>query len=684
MVTDDDQQHRGPGGPVAEADGTVPAVGVDGLPEPDPRPGEPAETSAGPSNGADPAPSATVTPPGVPADVGSDGPAPAVVEDPAAHPPPAEPPAIAPGPAEPRPLRSQHARRRRKRRITVWSVVALAVVVVAAAVVVAVQRVDHPLAQPTVASGHPTVTTVPGTAPTPPWPVSGQAAVAIPALGYAEQSGPEQPVPIASLTKMTTAVVVLRDHPVPLGADGPTITITPDEAAQFDVDLDNDETNIPLQAGETLTELQLLEALLNQSANDAAYTLAEWDAGSQPAFVAKMNALAASLGADGSHYVDASGFDPRSVSTAADTLRIAGAGMAIPTFAVVAGMPTVNLPGVGTVRNIVTAIGTDGIVGVKSGYTSQASGCMVLAGFRTIGGRSVLVLASALGQREPDPSLGALQLHRGRVPAAVHRAHRGPTARCRGVGRRGRTGGGDRAHRGHGGGRLGRPVARGPRRGHAGRLAPRGPGPTGGCGHGPGGTGRSRPPPRDRRRRPVHPGVADRDRARAAGPPVARSRLVVEGAPQLVTDRDGPSGRSVRVVTAGRDIDDALAIRRQVFIVEQHVPEELEYDGLDAGATHYLCSLDGRAIGTARVRCADGTAKIERVAVLADHRRDGVGRHLMEVVLSDLRHQEVTTIALASQTYAQDFYRGLGFVPVGDEFEDAGIPHISMVLRVRD
>ena len=228
--------------------------------------------------------------------------------------------------------------------------------------------------------------------------------MAIPALGYAEQSGPEQPVPIASLTKMTTAVVVLRDHPVPLGSNGPTITITPDEAAQFDVNLANDETNIPLQAGETLTELQLLEALLNQSADDVAYTLAVWDAGSQQAFVAKMNALAASLGAVHSHYVDASGFDPRSVSTAADTLRIAAAGMAIPTFATVAGMPTVNLPGVGTVRNIVTEIGTDGIVGVKSGYTSQASGCMVLAGFRSVDGHSVLVLASALGQREPAPA----------------------------------------------------------------------------------------------------------------------------------------------------------------------------------------------------------------------------------------------------------------------------------------
>jgi len=322
-------------------------------------------------------------------------------------PPPAEPPAIAPGPAEPRPLRSQHARRRRKRRITVWSVVALAVVVVAAAVVVAVQRVDHPLAQPTVASGHPTVTTVPGTAPTPPWPVSGQAAVAIPALGYAEQSGPEQPVPIASLTKMTTAVVVLRDHPVPLGADGPTITITPDEAAQFDVDLDNDETNIPLQAGETLTEQQLLEALLNQSANDVAYSLASWDAGSESAFVTKMNSLAASLGAVNTHFVDASGFQTQSVSTASDMLRIAAAGMSIPTFADIAGMPTVSLPLVGTAKNIVTEVGTDGVVGVKSGYTAQAGGCMVLAGYRTIGGRSVLVLASVLGQIEPPPAAPA-------------------------------------------------------------------------------------------------------------------------------------------------------------------------------------------------------------------------------------------------------------------------------------
>ena len=315
-----------------------------------------------------------------------------------------QPPAPSEIPSEPSPLRPQHARRRRNHRIIVWSSVALLVVLVASAGLVASQRVRRPLPRLTVAAGRLTASRVPGSSSPSPWPAGGQGAVAIPALGYAEQSGPEQPVPIASLTKMTTAVVVLRDHPVPLGSDGPTITITPDEAAQFDVNLANDETNIPLQAGETLTELQLLEALLNQSADDVAYTLAVWDAGSQQVFVTKMNALAASLGAVDSHYVDASGFDPRSVSTAADTLRIAAAGMAIPTFATVAAMPTVNLPGVGTVHNIVTEIGTDGIVGVKSGYTSQASGCMVLAGFRSVAGRPVLVLASALGQLEPAPT----------------------------------------------------------------------------------------------------------------------------------------------------------------------------------------------------------------------------------------------------------------------------------------
>ena len=296
--------------------------------------------------------------------------------------------------------RPRHARRRRNRRRIKWSLAVLIVVVLLSSGLLAAQRVSRPLAQPTLPTDRHSYSLVRGSAPALPWPIAGQAAVAIPSLGYAQQSGLEGPVPIASLTKMATAVVILHDHPVALNASGPSITITAADAAQFDVDLQTDQTNVPLQVGETLTEMQMLEALLNQSADDIAYSIAVWDAGTESAFVTKMNSLATSLGAVHTHYVDASGFQPQSVSTAADSLRIAAAGMAIPAFADVVGMPTVSLPLVGTVHNIVTEVGTNGVVGVKSGYTAQSAGCMVLAGYRTIRGRSVLVMASALAQRE--------------------------------------------------------------------------------------------------------------------------------------------------------------------------------------------------------------------------------------------------------------------------------------------
>ena len=300
--------------------------------------------------------------------------------------------------------RPQRLRRRRHRR---WVKMFLATLAVAAVVVLAlvgVGRAVRPLDQPAITTVSRTSVLVPGVPPRLPWPSSGQAAVAIPSLGYAAQSGPETPAPVASLTKMATAVVVLRDHPIPPGSSGPLVPVDADDAAQFGVDLDNDETNIPLQAGEQITELQLLQALLVASANDAAYTLAGWDAGSQGAFVAKMNALAVSLGAVHTDFVDASGFEPQSVSTASDMLRIAGAGMAIPEFASLVDEPTASVPLAGRITNVVTAIGTDGIIGVKSGYTGQAGGCMVLATERSVDGHRVLVLAAALAQWEAPPA----------------------------------------------------------------------------------------------------------------------------------------------------------------------------------------------------------------------------------------------------------------------------------------
>ena len=240
------------------------------------------------------------------------------------------------------------------------------------------------------------------------------------------QSGPESSVPIASLTKMTTAVVILRDHPLPAGSDGPGITVTPADAAEYQTELHNDESSIAIQAGETLTERQMLEAMLTQSANDIAFSLAMWDAGSIPAFVAKMNALATSLGTTGTHYVDASGYDPQTVSTASDVLRIAAAGMAIPAFAQTVALTSVDLPLVGTLHNIVSEIGVNGVVGIKSGYTSSAGACMVLAAYRTVQDRDVLVLVAVLGQPTPPPSAPKPADHDDRPR---YRSHHDPATR---------------------------------------------------------------------------------------------------------------------------------------------------------------------------------------------------------------------------------------------------------------
>jgi len=239
---------------------------------------------------------------------------------------------------------------------------------------------------------------VPGVRPELPWPPGVHAAVAVPSAGVLVTSGPEEAVPIASLTKVMTAYVVLRDHPLPGTSSGPELTMTAADVADAANDAAQDDTEVPVSVGERLSERQLLQGLLVHSANDFADVLARWDAGSIPAFVGKMNAEAAALGMRHTRYADASGVSSGSVSTAADQLRLAARAMAVPAFAAIDDEPTVTLPLAGTLANYVSDIGTDGVVGVKSGFTQAAQGCLVLAAERAVDGQRVLVLAAVTGQ----------------------------------------------------------------------------------------------------------------------------------------------------------------------------------------------------------------------------------------------------------------------------------------------
>ena len=238
------------------------------------------------------------------------------------------------------------ARNRRNRRLRRTAAVVAALVVLLAWVGIAGGPGATPVAAVRVTL--PAVHQVPAGDPAMPWPTAGESAVAVPAVGYRAQSGPEHPVPVASMTKVMTAYVVLHDHPLATGANGPDLTISPTDAQDFTTDLDTTQASVEIQAGEVLTERQALDGMLVHSANDLAYTLACWDAGSVPAFVAKMNATAASLGMHQTHYADASGYTPHSMSTAADLLKVTAAAMAYPAFAQAVSMPSVTLPVSGT------------------------------------------------------------------------------------------------------------------------------------------------------------------------------------------------------------------------------------------------------------------------------------------------------------------------------------------------
>jgi D-alanyl-D-alanine carboxypeptidase (penicillin-binding protein 5/6) len=230
------------------------------------------------------------------------------------------------------------------------------------------------------------------------WPADGQAAFL--RAGQSEiQAGPNQhAAPIASVAKVMTAYLVLRDHPLRLAEDGPAITLTGADVADTDRRRGQGESVVSVEAGEQLTERQALQALLLPSANNIAAVLARWDAGSLDGFVARMNAAARSLGMTRTRYTDPSGYDDATVSTAADQVRVVDRAMRLPVFASIVATPSATLPVAGFVRNTNRLLGYDGFVGVKTGSTDAAGGCFAFRAIRWIGGKRTTITGVVLGQ----------------------------------------------------------------------------------------------------------------------------------------------------------------------------------------------------------------------------------------------------------------------------------------------
>ncbi|CAL9548822.1 hypothetical protein SUDANB151_04369 [Streptomyces sp. enrichment culture] len=284
------------------------------------------------------------------------------------------------------------------RRVKIWTPLVLLLVVI-----LGVVQSMRPLPAPTLDLTAQDSFTFEGGKPQIPWPESGQAALDVQGIGSFGSSGDQKPVPIASVAKVMTAYVILRDHPLKSGAEGPKIKI--DQAAEDQSDA-GDESTVNVYAGDSISQREALQAVLIASANNVARLLARWDAGSEKAFVTKMNDAAKDLGMTNTTYTDPSGLNNTTVSTAVDQVKLAKAAMKSPAFREVAAMMSYNdYKGVNH-GNWNHLVGHNGVVGIKTGTTTSALGNLVFAAKKEVGGETRTIVGAVV--RQPDVGGGIL------------------------------------------------------------------------------------------------------------------------------------------------------------------------------------------------------------------------------------------------------------------------------------
>ncbi|KRF31359.1 D-alanyl-D-alanine carboxypeptidase family protein [Yonghaparkia sp. Soil809] len=206
----------------------------------------------------------------------------------------------------------------------------------------------------------------------------------------------DTPRPIASITKVVTALVVLDAKPLAAGEKGPTITL---DAAAGALDEEYTARNgsvAPAREGLQLTQRQLIDLMLVWSANNYADTLAIWAFGSVDAYVEAARAWIDRAGLDGLQVADATGFSPQSAATPRALLDLARLAVANPVIADSAGLQRIDVPGVGAFENRNTALGLDGVTGLKTGTTEEAGACLLFSGRAEVDGGTVEVVGVVL------------------------------------------------------------------------------------------------------------------------------------------------------------------------------------------------------------------------------------------------------------------------------------------------
>lgn len=278
------------------------------------------------------------------------------------------------------------------RRVKIWTPLVLLLLIVFAIV-----QVMRPLPEPSLElTAKPTYTFEGGETKLS-WPGQGQSAVMIDGVGSLGSEGAQKPAPIASVAKVMTAHVILQEHPLKGDEEGETITV--DQKAE-DESKRPDESTAPLTKGQKLSQRQMLQLLMIPSGNNAARLLARWDAGSEDAFIDKMNDAAKELGMTGSTYTDPSGLEKTTVSTATDQLKLAQAVMRNEVFRKIVDMPEIEIEGIdGKIYNNNNLLLQPGVSGIKTGSSTPAGGNLLWSANTKVDGKLLWIYGAVMGQQ---------------------------------------------------------------------------------------------------------------------------------------------------------------------------------------------------------------------------------------------------------------------------------------------
>ncbi|MDH6134048.1 D-alanyl-D-alanine carboxypeptidase (penicillin-binding protein 5/6) [Kitasatospora sp. MAA4] len=280
--------------------------------------------------------------------------------------------------------------RRALKRITIWTVF-FAVVLGAVVTAQLLRPLPGPKPKMTTAGSF----TFTGDPLAMPWPTKGQAAAEVVGLGSLGNSGPDTPVPIASVTKVMNAYLILQDHPLKKGETGPALTV--DKAAAQESG-DSDQSTAKVTEGQQISEYEALEMLMLPSANNIARLLARWDAGTEDAFVKKMNDQATAFGMADTTYADAAGYNNDTKSTAKDQLKLAEQVMKNDIFRQIVAEPDSTINGTRIYNTNALLNPKSGIIGTKTGSSTPAGSCLMWAAVKDVGGTKQMILGVTLGQ----------------------------------------------------------------------------------------------------------------------------------------------------------------------------------------------------------------------------------------------------------------------------------------------